>query len=74
MKLVSLKFLVHIRRHLNILTRNGKMETQAKLLVLPIYVENRGIVEPIFLYRASNCKKKIKSMAAITVYGSIFLP
>ena len=56
MKLVSLEFLVQIRRHLNIVTRNRKMEAQTKLAVLRIYVENRSILEPICLYHASKYK------------------
>ena len=33
------------------------VETQAELVVLRTYVENQAIVQPILLYRASNCKQ-----------------
>ena len=33
------------------------LETWAELAVLPTYVENQAILEPILLYRASKCKQ-----------------
>ena len=33
------------------------LETQAKLAILCIYVENQAILEPILLYRASRHKQ-----------------
>ena len=49
------------------------LETRAELAVLRPYVENQAILEPILLYRTSKCNK-LKSRAARTVYGLIFLP
>ena len=37
--------------------RKDSLETQAELVVLRTYVENQVIIEPILLYRASNCKQ-----------------
>ena len=33
------------------------LETQAELAILPTYVENQAILEPIIFYRASKCKQ-----------------
>ena len=37
--------------------REDILETRAELAVLPLFVENQAILEPILLYRASKCKQ-----------------
>ena len=59
--------------NVTIVTRKNRVETRAELAVLRTYIENQLILEPILLYRASNVNK-LKSRAARTVYGLIFLP
>ena len=40
-----------------IVIRTDSPETRAALAVLPTYVENQAIIEPILLYRVSECKQ-----------------
>ena len=37
--------------------RKDSLETRTELAILRSYVENQAILEPIVLYRASNCKQ-----------------
>ena len=52
--------------------RKDSLETRAKLVVLCVYVENQGMLEPILLYRASKCKQTKEQGSKDCLWTHIF--
>ena len=52
--------------------RKDSLETQAGVAVLRTYVENQAMLEPILLYRASNCKQTKEQDSEDCLWAHIF--
>ena len=52
--------------------RKDSLETRAELTVLCVYVENQAILEPILLYRASECKQTKEQVSEDCLWTHIF--
>ena len=53
----------------------GSLETRAKLAVLPTYVKNQTILQPILFYRASKCKqtKELSNEGCLWTHSYLFI-
>ena len=56
----------------SIVIRTYSLETRAEPAVLRTYVENQAIMEPILLYRASNCKQTKEQFSEECLWTHIF--
>ena len=50
----------------------NSLEIRAKLAILPSYVENQAILEPILLYRTSKCKQTKEQGSEDCLWTHIF--